>query len=58
MAQKRVYDTIIVRSGAAGGVAAHVLVNKGLDVLCTLTIMALAWRACDYLAEELRRGSQ
>ena len=24
---------------------------------CTLTIMALAWRACDYLAEELRKGS-
>lgn len=23
----------------------------------TLTIMALAWRACDYLAEELRRGN-
>ena len=33
MAQKRVYDAIIVGSGAAGGVAAHVLVNKGLDVL-------------------------
>ncbi|HZS06058.1 MAG TPA: GMC family oxidoreductase [Blastocatellia bacterium] len=24
---------------------------------CTLTIMALAWRACDYLADELRRES-
>jgi choline dehydrogenase-like flavoprotein len=24
---------------------------------CTLTIMALAWRACDYLAHELRRGA-
>lgn len=24
---------------------------------CTLTIMALAWRACDYLADELRRGT-
>jgi choline dehydrogenase-like flavoprotein len=23
---------------------------------CTLTIAALAWRACDYLAEELRKG--
>ena len=33
MAQKRVYDAIIVGSGAAGGVAAHVLVDKGLDVL-------------------------
>ena len=33
MAQNRVYDAIIIGSGAAGGVAAHVLVNKGLDVL-------------------------
>ncbi|HZF38105.1 MAG TPA: NAD(P)-binding protein, partial [Blastocatellia bacterium] len=34
MAEKRVvYDAIIVGSGAAGGVAAHVLVNKGLNVL-------------------------
>lgn len=33
--QKRakVYDAIIVGSGAAGGIAAHTLVNKGLDVL-------------------------
>lgn len=23
----------------------------------TLTLMALAWRACDYLAEELRKGN-
>jgi len=29
----KVYDAIIVGSGAAGGVAAHVLVNHGLDVL-------------------------
>ena len=28
-----VYDVIIVGSGAAGGVAAHVLVNRGLNVL-------------------------
>ena len=34
MTQKRiVYDAIIVGSGAAGGIAAHVLVNKGLNVL-------------------------
>ena len=33
MAQNRVYDAIIIGSGAAGGVAAHVLANKGLDVL-------------------------
>ena len=34
MAQKRiVYDAIIVGSGAAGGIAAHVLVNRGLRVL-------------------------
>src|SRR5215467_6756383 len=33
MAQKKTYDVIIVGSGAAGGIAAHVLVNKGLDVL-------------------------
>jgi choline dehydrogenase-like flavoprotein len=32
MAQKRVYDVIVVGSGAAGGVAAYVLVNRGLDV--------------------------
>jgi len=24
---------------------------------CTLSIIAIAWRACDYLAEELRRGN-
>lgn len=29
----RIYDAIIVGSGAAGGIAAHVLVNKGLNVL-------------------------
>src|SRR5262249_38527696 len=34
MAQKKIiYDAIIVGSGAAGGIAAHVLVNKGLNVL-------------------------
>ncbi len=33
MSQKKVYDAIIVGSGAAGGIAAHVLVNQGLDVL-------------------------
>ncbi len=33
MKQKKVYDAIIVGSGAAGGIAAHVLVNQGLDVL-------------------------
>jgi choline dehydrogenase-like flavoprotein len=34
MSQKRIlYDAIIVGSGAAGGIAAHVLVNKGLNVL-------------------------
>ncbi len=33
MSQKKVYDAIIVGSGAAGGIAAHVLVNRGLNVL-------------------------
>jgi choline dehydrogenase-like flavoprotein len=33
MKQKKIYDAVIVGSGAAGGIAAHVLVNKGLDVL-------------------------
>lgn len=33
MKQKQVYDAIIVGSGAAGGIAAHVLVNQGLKVL-------------------------
>lgn len=34
MAQKKItYDAIIVGSGAAGGIAAHVLVNRGLNVL-------------------------
>lgn len=32
-AHQQIYDAIIVGSGAAGGVAAHVLVNKGLNVL-------------------------
>ena len=30
---KRVYDAIVVGSGAAGGMAAHVLTSHGLDVL-------------------------
>src|ERR1051325_8709531 len=30
---KRTYDAVIVRSGAAGGMAAHVLTSHGLDVL-------------------------
>lgn len=33
MSQKKIYDAIIVGSGAAGGIAAHVLVSQGLDVL-------------------------
>jgi choline dehydrogenase-like flavoprotein len=33
MPQRKIYDAIIVGSGAAGGVAALVLVNKGLNVL-------------------------
>ncbi len=33
MQQKRVYDAVIVGSGAAGGIAAHVLVNRGLNVI-------------------------
>jgi choline dehydrogenase-like flavoprotein len=33
MAQKKTYDAIIVGSGAAGGVAAQVLVGKSLNVL-------------------------
>jgi choline dehydrogenase-like flavoprotein len=31
--QKKIYDAIIVGSGAAGGIAAHALVNHGVDVL-------------------------
>jgi choline dehydrogenase-like flavoprotein len=30
---RRVYDAVVVGSGAAGGMAAHVLTSKGLDVL-------------------------
>ncbi|HZS08314.1 MAG TPA: GMC family oxidoreductase [Blastocatellia bacterium] len=33
MAQKKIYDAIVVGSGAAGATAAHVLVNQGLSVL-------------------------
>ena len=33
MSKPIIYDAIIVGSGAAGGIAAHVLVNKGLNVL-------------------------
>jgi choline dehydrogenase-like flavoprotein len=33
MSKQQIYDAIIVGSGAAGGIAAHVLVNKGLNVL-------------------------
>ena len=30
---------------------------SGPEKNCTLTITALAWRACDYLADELRKGN-
>ncbi|HKP85137.1 MAG TPA: GMC family oxidoreductase [Blastocatellia bacterium] len=33
MSRRQIYDAIIVGSGAAGGIAAYVLVNKGLKVL-------------------------
>lgn len=33
MAQQQVYDAIVIGSGAAGGIAAYVLVNQGLKVL-------------------------
>ncbi|MEW5977321.1 MAG: GMC family oxidoreductase [Acidobacteriota bacterium] len=34
MAAEKAYDVIVVGSGAAGGVACHVLANQGLNVLC------------------------
>ena len=30
---KRVYDAIVIGSGAAGGMAAHVLTSQGMKVL-------------------------
>jgi choline dehydrogenase-like flavoprotein len=33
MAQQQVYDAVVIGSGAAGGMAAYVLVNQGLKVL-------------------------
>jgi glucoside 3-dehydrogenase (cytochrome c) catalytic subunit len=33
---KRVYDAVIVGSGAAGGMAAHVLTSHGMKVLLLL----------------------
>jgi choline dehydrogenase-like flavoprotein len=33
MAQKKIYDAIVVGSGAAGGIASYVLATKGLNVL-------------------------
>jgi choline dehydrogenase-like flavoprotein len=34
MSSQKVYDAIIVGSGAAGGIAAYVLATKGVDVIC------------------------
>ncbi len=34
MATSKIYDVIVVGSGAAGGIASHVLANEGLNVLC------------------------
>lgn len=67
MAQKIIYDAIIVGSGAAGSIAAHDVKNlfvvdgaafvSGSEKNCTLTIAALSWRASEYLVEELRKGN-
>jgi len=31
--REKIYDAIIIGSGASGGIAANVLVNKGLEAL-------------------------
>ncbi|HTV56767.1 MAG TPA: FAD-binding protein, partial [Terriglobia bacterium] len=34
MPRNKVYDVILVGSGAAGGIAAYTLATKGISVIC------------------------
>lgn len=47
--QSHEFKNLFVTDGAA--------FTSATEKNCTLTIMALAWRACDYLADELKRGN-
>ena len=47
----RTYDAIVIGSGAAGGMAAHVLTSQGLKVL-----MLEAGKKLDIDCGELRQG--
>ncbi len=56
MNPKKIYDAIVVGSGAAGGMAAKELTEGGLSGYApTLTIGALAARASDYIVEQQKR---
>ena len=50
----KVYDVIVVGSGASDGWVAKILCERNEP---TLTIMALTWRASDYLMDEAKKGN-
>lgn len=57
----KVYDVCIIGSGAAGGKlrgeeADEFVAPNGPDKNPTLSILALSWRASEYLLQQSRKG--